>query len=69
MMNQPPLDEIAKKADSRYTLVVAVAKRARQILNGEPARVEISSVKPVTVALHEIASEEIVWERTKEGIK
>ena len=30
-MNQPTLDELMEKVDSRYTLVVVTAKRARTL--------------------------------------
>lgn len=68
-MINPPLDELLKKADSKYTLAVFAAKRARGILGGEAAMVASSSNKPVTVALEEIAQGKIVYRRTKAGIK
>lgn len=33
MMIEPGMDTLMKKADSRYSLVVAVAKRARELAN------------------------------------
>ena len=69
MMNQPSLEELREQVDSRYTLVVAVAKRARQLLDGAKAQVEVDSAKPVTVALHELAQGKIHYERTRSGIK
>lgn len=68
-MIQPSLDVLVKKVDSKYTLVVAAAKRAREIMDGDPAMVEIRSNKPVTVALQEIADGKLGYERTKAGIK
>jgi DNA-directed RNA polymerase subunit omega len=58
-----------KKVDSKYTLVVAAAKRARMLTEGENKLVETKSYKPVTVALEEIARDHIGYERTKAGIK
>ncbi len=55
MMNQPPLEVLREKVDSRYSLVVIAAKRARQLLEGAPRLVDIDSTKPVTVALQELA--------------
>jgi len=69
IMNQPPVDELREKVDSRYTLVVAAAKRARQLLDGAPKLVEIDSDKPVTIALWEIGEDKLQLERTKTGIK
>lgn len=68
-MIQPSLDVLVKKVDSKYTLVVAAAKRAREIMDGDPPMVEIHSNKPVTVALQEIADGKLGYERTKAGIK
>jgi len=71
-MGQPPLDKLMEKMDSRYSLVVVAAKRARAITeemengNGEEER---GSAKPVTIALNEIAQGKIKFRRTKQGIK
>ncbi len=46
-----------EKVDSKYTLVIAVAKRAREIAyNGvEPLIKTKSTDKPISIAVHEIA--------------
>jgi len=64
-MNQPSLDILMQKADSRYTLVVAAAKRARQITNGELSKMKHVSNKAVTIALHEIGNNLVTYERIK----
>lgn len=69
MLNQPPLDVLLEKADSRYTLVVAAAKRARQLVEGSPPLIKTNTDKPVTIALQEIGEDKIKYERTKVGIK
>lgn len=63
------LDSLIEKVGSRYTLVVAAAKRARQLMNGDHKRVEGNTVKPVSIALEEISAGKIKCERTKGGIK
>jgi len=68
-MIHPSLDVLVKKVDSKYTLVVLAAKRAREILNGTTPLVDSKSNKQVTIALEEIASDKISYERTKTGIK
>jgi len=68
-MNQPSIDLLREKVDSRYTLVVAAAKRARQLLEGAPRLADVSSDKPVTIALWEIGEDKLEFERTKAGIK
>jgi len=42
--------------DSRYTLVVMAAKRAKQLKEGAPKLIETSSTNPLTIALEEIAA-------------
>lgn len=68
-MKQPSLDVLMNHVDSKYTLVVAAAKRAREITEGSPKMVETDSYKPVSLALEEIANDKIAYERTKSGIK
>lgn len=63
------LDELVDKVDSRYTLVVQVAKRARQLVDGQKPMVSTDSDKPVTVAIHEVGAGKIHYRKTKEGIK
>lgn len=68
-MVNPSLDVLVEKVDSKYTLVVLAAKRARQLMDGEPLMVETKSKKKVTNALEEIFFDKITYERTKTGIK
>lgn len=56
---------ISKASGSKYTLVVIAAKRARTITAGGAPRVISKSHRPVVIALQEIASDKVVWERTK----
>lgn len=66
-MIDPPLSEIMKKVDNRYTLVVEVAKRARQLVDGEEPLIDIESTNPVTVAIHEVLADKIQYEEAKRG--
>lgn len=50
MMLYPSVNEIRKKADSRYTLVILAAKRARDITRGLPKLTEADVEKPVSIA-------------------
>ena len=68
-MVNPSMDTLLKKVDSRYTLVVLAAKRARQILDGSEIKVKVRSTKNVTNALEEVAEGRIRFERTKAGLK
>ncbi|NLI59967.1 MAG: DNA-directed RNA polymerase subunit omega [Clostridiales bacterium] len=68
-MIYPSLDGLMKRTDSRYNLVVQVAKRARQLVDGEKPFVSADSDKPVTIAIHEVDQGKIHYRKTKEGIK
>ncbi len=62
-MIYPTLTSLLEKVDSKYTLVVAVAKRARQLVDGQPRLTKVDSNKPVTIAINEINDNKIVYER------
>lgn len=68
-MIYPSIDSLVTNVDSKYSLVIAAAKRARQIQDGAPVMVETSSKKDVTIALEEIAEKRLKYEKTREGIK
>ena len=62
-MLYPSINEIRKKADSRYTIVILAAKRARDIIDGKPILTEAETEKPVSIAANEIAEELITYRR------
>lgn len=62
-MNKPTLDELMEKVDSRYTLVVIAAKRARILTEQSNAKADKSADKPVTTAFKEIAMNKINYLR------
>ena len=53
-MINPSTDAMMEKTHSRYTLVVLASKRARQLLKGEPCRIDRPTDKFVTDAMEEI---------------
>ena len=55
MMVQPSVTELLKLVDNRYLLVIATAKRARQIANGSTILTKVKEESPVTLAANEIA--------------
>ncbi len=55
MIVRPTVAELLTKAENRYALVIATAKRARQIAAGDPPRTSVKSESPVTIAANEIA--------------
>lgn len=60
-MIYPTLKELLEKVESKYTLVVAVSKRARQIVDGQPKLTKTVSNKSVTIAINEIAEGKITY--------
>ncbi len=68
-MINPSMDELLKKVDSKYTLAVFAARRAREIIDGDSAMIESGSNKAVTIALEEILQSKVIYQRTKTGIK
>jgi len=66
MLLHPPIDEIKQKADSRYTLVIMAAKRARDLVADKPALIEIENNVPISIAAEEIVQDEITYRRPEE---
>ena len=54
MLTKPSVAELLEKVDNRYSLVIATARRARQISDGSEKLVETEDV-----ALDSIAADEI----------
>ncbi|MBQ0066604.1 MAG: DNA-directed RNA polymerase subunit omega [Phascolarctobacterium sp.] len=62
-MVDPSIDELAEKADSKYTLVILAAKRAREI-NKEHTGENLPE-KEVSMAFKEIIKSKITYAREK----
>lgn len=60
MMVKPTVEELLKNVDNRFELVVATAKRARQLSKGENALVDKEEASTVTLAADEIAAGKIM---------
>jgi len=68
-MLKPSASELmkSKKIDSKYTLVIATAKRAREIFSKKDnVFVECKSDKPVSIAVTEIAENKVTLRRSKD---
>ena len=65
-MKQPSLDRLMNKVDSKYTLVIVVAKRARAIMEEAKHEDLVKGVKPVSISLEEISHSEFSYECTPE---
>ena len=55
-MIYPSGDELEKRVGSKFALVMAVSKRAKQLKDGSPPQIETRSTNPITIALEEIAA-------------
>ena len=54
MMVKPTVPELLEKVQNRYILVLATAKRARQIAAGDKILVKTDDVAPVSIVADEI---------------
>ena len=63
-MLYPSINEIRKKVDSRYKLVILATKRSRDIIDGMPKLTEADVEKPVSIAANEIAEDLITYRET-----
>ena len=60
-MIYPSADRLEERVESRYTLVMLAAKRAKQLREGAPKLIETTSTNPLTIALEEIAAGKITY--------
>ena len=70
-MLKPSASELmkSKKIDSKYTLVIATAKRAREIFSKKDnVFVECNSDKPVSIAVNEIAENKVTLKTSKDVV-
>lgn len=54
------VEELSDRVGGRYTLVVAAAKRARQLKEGAVPLVKVASNNPLTIALAEIHAGKVI---------
>lgn len=69
MVLYPSIDSLMTQVDSKYTLVVATAKRARKLQEVTMSQPGSSTTINVSRALWEIHNGKVKYVRTKEGIK
>ena len=68
MLLYPSVNKLQEKTDSRYSLVILAAKRARDLIDDKPALTSEVSERPVSQAAKEIA-EDLVTYRRPEGLE
>ncbi|MDD2493899.1 MAG: DNA-directed RNA polymerase subunit omega [Tissierellia bacterium] len=57
-MRKISIDKLIDMVDSRYSLVTIIAKRARQIIDGQEVLIKTGTKKPVCIAIEEFYDEE-----------
>ena len=65
-MTNPSIIDLLEHADCRYTLVVHVSKRARQLLGGAPALINTKEKKPLVIAIDEVNAGFITYDKPQE---
>ncbi len=63
MIVEPKMLDLLDRVDSRYTLVSVVAKRARQITEGDKKMVDSKNNSVVSVASEELVEDKYTYER------
>ena len=66
MIVKPTVTELLKRAANRYELVIATARRARQIAAGAEPKTNVKEESPVTLAANEIAEGKVSIEEENE---
>ena len=66
MIVKPTVKELLTKVDNRFELVIATAKRARQIADGDEKLVETDEEAPVSVAANEISQGKVFVKKEQE---
>lgn len=69
MMVKPTVSELLKNVDNRFELVVATAKRARQLSKGDTPLVNKEEASTVTLAADEIAAGKVIVNTENEAIE
>ncbi len=65
-MINPSVDELLESVDCRYTLVVEVSKRARQLIDGAMPLVEGGeTLRAVSTATQEVYEGKVTCDRSK----
>ena len=66
MMIEPPIGELLKRVDCRYTLAVEASKRARELIGGSMPLIDTKENKPLSIAIEEINRGLITFTREEE---
>lgn len=59
MINKPSATELLSKAENKYELSNAIARRARQLVAGKEALIKTKETSPVTIASLEFKEDKV----------
>ncbi|MCQ2567571.1 MAG: DNA-directed RNA polymerase subunit omega [Mogibacterium sp.] len=65
MLRYPSINKLQEKTNSKYSLVVLTAKRARDIVEGKPVLTEEQSERPVSQAAKEIFQDLVTYRESE----
>lgn len=65
MLLYPSINKLQEKTDSRYSLVILTAKRARDIIDGKPILTDEESERPISQAAKEVAADLVTYRRAE----
>lgn len=65
MLLYPSINKLQEKTNSKYSLVVLTAKRARDIVEGKPVLTEEQSERPVSQAAKEIFQDLVTYRESE----
>jgi DNA-directed RNA polymerase subunit omega len=68
MLLYPSVNKLQEKTDSRYSLVILTAKRARDIIDGKPVLTDEECERPVSQAAKEVAEDLITYTREEHDL-
>ncbi len=63
MLLYPAIDKLKDQVDSKYTLCIMAAKRARDLTDGKPKLTLAENDKPLSIATKEISESYISYKR------
>ena len=65
MLLYPSINKLQEKTNSKYSLVILTAKRARDIVEGKPVLTEEQSERPVSQAAKEIFQDLVTYRESE----
>ncbi|RGD73910.1 DNA-directed RNA polymerase subunit omega [Anaerofustis stercorihominis] len=66
-MINPPINELLEKVDNKYVLAMLVAKRSRELFDGDEPMVDEYFVNLITTAVEEVYEDRIGYYLIEEG--